>query len=532
MTSGLGNTRRIEAATFTRASPSAAARALRSAPDDRLVSRLRAGDERSFEVIYDRYHLPLLSFCRHMLGTREEAEDALQQVFVSAHGQLVRDAREVQLRPWLYAIARNRCLSMLRARRETVALDDVTEPTGAGLAVAAQVQQRQDLKDILGDLARLPDQQRAALVLAELDDLTHEEIGLALEVPRDKVKALIFQAREALLGFRVARDADCAPIREQLATLRGGALRRGSLARHVAICPGCAAFKAEVKRQRTVLGAVMPVVPALALKDHILGAVQTASAASGAAGGAGVVALTASSGAAGGAGTAGSAGLGAGTAGGVAATSGAAGSLAAAGGTGLLVKGLAIAAVTASAGGGAVAIRSAVDDPPAKAPVVRTITSSTSTPFPVGGPPSATPSGVTPADPSAAARGRGRTGGGEAAATSKGKGAAAKGQTPGSGAGRGAANGNAAGAKASAGGQAFGKGHAAGARRGTTKRATPAAPKRRSTVRKKAVRTTTKRRTAVVPTKPVKPVRTTSTPPTATAGTPAPVPDTTAVAPG
>src|SRR4051794_9842201 len=211
-------------------------RLLRGSSDERLVVAVRTGDERAFEAVYDRYHRQLLAFCRHMLGTREEAEDALQHVFIAAHGALLADDRPVQLKPWLYAIARNRCLSALRARQDVGAIDEVAEPSTDGLAVAAEVERRQDLRDTLADLARLPHDQRAALVLAELGDLNHDEIAAVLDVRAAKVKALVFQAREALAGYRDARAADCGDVREQLATLRGGALRRAPLRRHVAVC--------------------------------------------------------------------------------------------------------------------------------------------------------------------------------------------------------------------------------------------------------------------------------------------------------
>ncbi|MCW2990472.1 MAG: polymerase, sigma-24 subunit, subfamily, partial [Solirubrobacterales bacterium] len=249
-------------------------RLLRSMPDARLVGRVRAGDEQAFEALFDRYHRPLLAFCRHMLGTREEAEDALQHVFVSAHRSLVSGGdRVVELRPWLYAIARNRCVSVLRARREAVALDDVAEPSAAGLAVAQEVEQREDLRDILGDMARLPDDQRAALVLSELGALSHDEVAEVLGVRRDKVKALVFQARESLAGWREARDADCTVIREQLATLTGGALRRAPLRRHLDTCEGCRGFRGEVRRQREAMALLLPVIPTIALKAKVLGAV-------------------------------------------------------------------------------------------------------------------------------------------------------------------------------------------------------------------------------------------------------------------
>jgi RNA polymerase sigma factor (sigma-70 family) len=263
------------------------ARLLRVASDERLVQQVRAGSDAAFEVIYDRYHRGLLSFCRHMLGQREEAEDALQQTLLDAHRGMLASERDIQLRPWLYTIARNRCLSVLRARRERprADLEDV-----ATEGLAAEVQRREDLREILHDLAELPDEQRAALVLAELGALPHEEIARVLEVPKDKVKALVFQARSSLLSSRQARETPCQEIREMLATLHGGSLRRNALRRHLRVCAGCRDFQAEVKRQRRAIAAVLPVVPTIGLKESALAAVfggSSASAAGVAAAGAG-----------------------------------------------------------------------------------------------------------------------------------------------------------------------------------------------------------------------------------------------------
>src|SRR5437764_10898700 len=102
---------------------------LRALGDDRLVARVRGGDDAAFEAIYDRHHRPLLSFCRHMLGSREEAEDALQHTFAAAYRSLRASENEIQLKAWLYAIARNQCLSILRARRDQVPIDDIAPAT-------------------------------------------------------------------------------------------------------------------------------------------------------------------------------------------------------------------------------------------------------------------------------------------------------------------------------------------------------------------------------------------------------------------
>jgi hypothetical protein len=201
----------------------------------------------------------------------------------------------MQLKAWLFAIARNRSLSVLRARRDHADLEDV-QPATEGLA--EEVQRRADLQDMLGDLQRLPEDQRAALVLSELGAHSHEEIGVILGVRKDKVKALVFQAREQIAGARAARETPCADIRKQLATLRGGALRRTQLKRHLDECPGCRDFRAEVQRQRAAMALVLPVVPSVGMKASVLTAAFGTAAGGGAvaAGGAAIAGTTASGG--------------------------------------------------------------------------------------------------------------------------------------------------------------------------------------------------------------------------------------------
>jgi RNA polymerase sigma factor (sigma-70 family) len=229
------------------------ARGLQAATDPHLVTLVRAGRTGAFEAIYDRYHRPILSFCRHLLGDPEEAADAVQHTFLAAYSAIVSSSKPILLRAWLFTIARNRCYSVLRARRQQ-ATGGQFEPVTEGLAT--QVIQREDLRQLLEDLQRLPEDQRAALVMAELGSLSHQEIANVLGVPPGKVKALVFQARESLLATRAARDTDCSVIREQLLTERGGALRRGNLRRHLRDCPGCRQFRDKVVSQRNRLNAV------------------------------------------------------------------------------------------------------------------------------------------------------------------------------------------------------------------------------------------------------------------------------------
>ena len=244
-------------------------RLLALAGDERLVEQIRRGNEVAFEVLFERHCAGILGFCRHMLGSREEAEDAVQHTFAAAFKDLQRPGeRAIALKAWLYTIARNRCVSVLRARREQAAeLHDV--PTDG---LSEQVERRAELRELLADVGELPEEQRAALLLAEAAGLSHAEVAEVLGCEVASVKGLVFRARSALMERRSARETPCGEIREQLATLRGGALRRNGLRHHLRTCPGCSAYRDEVRRQRQLLAVALPVVPSVGLKSSVMGA--------------------------------------------------------------------------------------------------------------------------------------------------------------------------------------------------------------------------------------------------------------------
>jgi RNA polymerase sigma factor (sigma-70 family) len=341
--------------------------------DERLVEHLRRGNMAAFEVIYDRHHRGILAYARHLLGSPEEAEDAVQQTFASAYDALVAGDGEIRLKAWLYTIARNRCLSVLRARREQPA--ELDEISTAGLAEV--VQQRDDLRELLSDVRELPEPQRAALVLAEVGGLAHADIAHVLECDVAKVKSLVFQARSGLIERRQARETPCEEIREQLSVLSGGSLRRGPLRRHLKACPGCAAYREEVKRQRQMLAIVLPVIPTVGLRESVLAAAGIGGGA--AAGGGAVAALGGAAAAGGGAGSAG--GLG-GVVAGLAAKAG------------LAKVAVAVVAGGAAVGGGTYAVTtdgaSHDGQPPAVAPASGPAPDSDA-PGPAAGPPALVP---------------------------------------------------------------------------------------------------------------------------------------------
>jgi RNA polymerase sigma factor (sigma-70 family) len=259
-------------------------RLLRLAGDERLVQQIQRGSEAAFEVAFERHSGPILGFCRHMLGSQEEAEDAVQHTFAAAYSDLQRGGeREIVLKPWLFTIARNRCLSLLRARREQATED----PELATAGLAEQVERREDLRQLLGDLRELPDEQREALLLAEAGGLPQADIAAILGCEVGRVKGLVYRARSSLVAHREARELACEDVREQLANLRGGSLRRNELRLHLRDCPGCRSFREQVRDQRKLLSAALPVVPTLGLKGNVLAAVGIGGA-GGAAGGAAV----------------------------------------------------------------------------------------------------------------------------------------------------------------------------------------------------------------------------------------------------
>ena len=328
--------------------------------DERLAALVARGDATAFEALYDRHHAALLAFSRHMVGNREDGEDALQQTFVRAHRALQAGRVPDAVRPWLFAIARNRCRTLLAARRDAAVPVDEIEPSFDGLS--DDVQRRADLRGLVADLGRLPEDQRGALVLFELGDLSHREISTVIGCEPEKVKALVFQARTALIAEREARELPCDEIRGQLEVARAGALRRSALRRHLRNCEPCTAYRLTVARQRAGLALILPVAPSVGLKAAVLGG--TGGGAVAAAGGG---AAAVGSGGAAASGSAGAAGSGGAVASGGASAAGGGGAAVAAGATasgggvaGLAAKAAVVAAVAGTGVTGGVATVDAV----------------------------------------------------------------------------------------------------------------------------------------------------------------------------
>jgi len=208
-------------ATSPQAPPAPRAR-LREESDEALVAATRSGREGAFAALFARHWGPLLGFCRKMLGSTEDAEDVLQEVFTAAHAAILADEREIRVRPWLHRIARNRCLNHLR-RPVAEGRDSMdVHPDGDGASTAELVHHREELRAIFDDLNELPETQRTALLLRQLGQLSYAEVAALTGTTVPAVRSRLVRARLTLAARRTARGVvgALAPIGGALEWLR------------------------------------------------------------------------------------------------------------------------------------------------------------------------------------------------------------------------------------------------------------------------------------------------------------------------
>jgi RNA polymerase sigma factor (sigma-70 family) len=302
--------------------------------DERLARRAAQGDERAFAAIFRRYSQDLYRYCLAIVGNPADAQDALQNVMVKAMRALPGERREIKLKPWLYRVAHNESVDLLRQRRGGEELDPEAPARGDGLAET--VERRRRLRLLFADLDELPERQRGALVMRELSGLDFDQIGEALGTSPAVARQTVYEARLSLRQMDAGREMSCDAVARALSDADGRTLRRRDVRAHLRSCPECRAFRAGIEGRRRDFAALSP-LPAIAAAALLKGALGStaASAGSGAAGG--------GAGGLGGAlGTASGAGAG-----------GLGGALGTAGGAGLVAKSAATLAVVAAIGVGA-----------------------------------------------------------------------------------------------------------------------------------------------------------------------------------
>jgi RNA polymerase sigma factor (sigma-70 family) len=272
---------------------------LRLRSDDQLVALFRKGEEEAFRVIHDRYRQRLFAYVRQMLGSRsrQDAEDVLQDVFVRAYGSLRTGDRPVLLRAWLYRVAHNRCIDVLR--KPVPAPAEIFEVSRKPLHdPIEEAQRRDDLARLVRDVTALPEHQRSALLMREIDGLPYAEISDALGVTIPAVKSLLVRARMGLVEAQEARDLDCSAVRGDLLEAYDRGVKSSARARrHMRECTGCREYKTALRGMRRSFAALSPVGFApLALAAKALGIGSAGGGAAAGAGGAGGAAAVAGGG--------------------------------------------------------------------------------------------------------------------------------------------------------------------------------------------------------------------------------------------
>lgn len=232
---------------------------------DELLARYAGhGNARAFAAIYERYHQRLYSYCRSILRDDEDARDALQATFESALSALQRRQRSAPLRPWLFKIAHNEAISLIR-RRERMATDEFVGLDGLpSHSAEEEAAGRARWALLMSDLVQLPERLRGALLLRELNGLSHEEIAVALSTTTGAAKQAILEARRALVELEEGRAMPCDEVQQRLSDGDRRVLRGRRVSAHLRDCAVCEAFAASIAAHENDLRAFTPILPATA----------------------------------------------------------------------------------------------------------------------------------------------------------------------------------------------------------------------------------------------------------------------------
>jgi RNA polymerase sigma factor (sigma-70 family) len=230
---------------------------------DQQLTRLAAhGHMGAFEAIFQRYHQELYRYCRAVLSDPHEAEDALQATMVSVLRALPGERRHIALRPWLYRIARNEAMSIVR--RRAIPIDPQALQDGVIVSPDTDAATRERLRQLVADLGRLRERQRSALVMRELSGLGYGEIATVLNASEAAARQAVYEARVALRELEGGREMECEEARRALSEQDRRVLRGRRLRAHLRACEPCRDFRAGIERRRSDLEALCPPLSAVA----------------------------------------------------------------------------------------------------------------------------------------------------------------------------------------------------------------------------------------------------------------------------
>jgi RNA polymerase sigma-70 factor, ECF subfamily len=176
--------------------------------DEQLLERVQNGERAAFAEIYRRYRSPLYSFCLRMSGRKENAEDALQETFAKLAAGAVGIRSPGALRAWLYRVARNEILMMVRGRRKNAELSvDGNEEIWDAETPLTLLEAKDGLAHVEYCLARMKVEYREVILMREMEELSYGEIAAITQSSEAAVKSRLFKARRAL-AQRLGRSSD------------------------------------------------------------------------------------------------------------------------------------------------------------------------------------------------------------------------------------------------------------------------------------------------------------------------------------
>jgi RNA polymerase sigma factor (sigma-70 family) len=228
--------------------------------DDRLARLAANGSAAAFSTIYKRHYQAIYRYCMSIVGNEHDALDALQETMASALRALTESDREISLRPWLFRIAHNEAITVLRRKRRETPVDEVRAQ-----AADDSTSGREELRELLDDLGLLTARQRSAIVMRELSGLSFDEIGTALEMSPEGAKQALYEGRHALHELRAGRELECAEIRAKISADDRRILRARGVRAHLRACAHCREFEAEIRGRRERLAAIAPLPAPVAL---------------------------------------------------------------------------------------------------------------------------------------------------------------------------------------------------------------------------------------------------------------------------
>ncbi|MEY2512902.1 MAG: hypothetical protein QOJ89_260 [bacterium] len=247
---------------FPAALPNLPVIGFRLASDARLARLAAGGSSGAMTAIFERHHQALHRYCWSIVGNGHDAADALQNTMIKALSALPGETRDIALRPWLYRIAHNESISLLRARRPDSDLDAASHLSDVAGADAADSRER--MRALSGDLSQLTERQRSALLMRELGGLEFSEVASALSTSPAAAKQSVYEARCALHALEEGRAMTCDAIRRTLSDGDRRALRGMRMRGHLHACSGCRDFEVAMRARPRQLTAIIPPLPAAA----------------------------------------------------------------------------------------------------------------------------------------------------------------------------------------------------------------------------------------------------------------------------